>query len=83
VSYKPQIFVPTFEGSVRDLLMMRLKDIYKNPKFNSEVIKPFRIEEIINQDVMTLSGGELQRVAMVIALGSTIFQPREYLILHE
>jgi ATP-binding cassette subfamily E protein 1 len=39
------------------------------PQFQSDVIKPMQIEQIIDQDVKTLSGGELQRVAICLCLG--------------
>jgi translation initiation factor RLI1 len=34
------------------------------------VYKPLRIEDFIDQEVQTLSGGELQRVAITLALGT-------------
>jgi ATP-binding cassette subfamily E protein 1 len=73
------MIAPTFEGSVRELLQDRLKAAYSHPQFNSEVIKPLRIEEIIDNDVKTLSGGELQRVAIVLALG----KPAEVYLIDE
>merc|ERR1712119_213223 len=35
----------------------------------TDVMKPLMIEEIIDQEVQNLSGGELQRVAMTLCLG--------------
>ena len=40
-----------------------------DPQFNSDVIKPMNLEPIMDQDVQTLSGGELQRVAICLVLG--------------
>lgn len=40
-----------------------------DPQFNTDVIKPMQLENIMDQDVQTLSGGELQRVAIVMVLG--------------
>ena len=40
-----------------------------HPQFNTDVIKPMNLEPILDQEVKTLSGGELQRVAIVLALG--------------
>lgn len=40
-----------------------------NPQFQTDVVKPLKIDNIIDQEVQTLSGGELQRVALVLALG--------------
>lgn len=40
------------------------------PQFQSDVIKPMQLDAIIDQDVKTLSGGELQRVALCLCLGT-------------
>jgi ATP-binding cassette subfamily E protein 1 len=69
VSYKPQKIAPKFEGSVRELLHLKLKDSYLNPQFASDVTRPLRLEEILDNEVQKLSGGELQRVAIIMALG--------------
>lgn len=39
------------------------------PQFITDVLKPMKIEEIMDQEVQNLSGGELQRVALVLCLG--------------
>ncbi|KAI8925944.1 P-loop containing nucleoside triphosphate hydrolase protein [Entophlyctis helioformis] len=84
VSYKPQKISPKFEGTVRMLLLKRIKGMFMHPQFMSDVIKPLQIENIIDQAVTTLSGGELQRVAIVLALGTPadiylIDEPSAYL----
>ncbi|CAG9816331.1 unnamed protein product [Phaedon cochleariae] len=38
-------------------------------RFIADVMKPLKIEDIIDQEVQNLSGGELQRVAMTLCLG--------------
>lgn len=38
-------------------------------QFNADVIKPMQLEDLMDQEVQTLSGGELQRVAIVLCLG--------------
>jgi ATP-binding cassette subfamily E protein 1 len=68
VSYKPQKIKPTFEGSVRELLSKRFKDLWMHPQFTTDVTKPLKLEDIIDNEVKTLSGGELQRVAIILAL---------------
>ena len=70
VSYKPQKISPKFEGTVRQLLHKRVRDAYVHPQFISDVMKPLVIENIIDNGVQTLSGGELQRLAIVLALGT-------------
>ncbi|KAK8850405.1 hypothetical protein IAR55_004323 [Kwoniella newhampshirensis] len=69
VSMKPQTISPKFPGSVRSLLLKRIKAMFMHPQFNSDVLKPMNLEPIMDQDVQTLSGGELQRVAICLVLG--------------
>jgi len=69
VSYKPQKISPKFAGTVKDLLMKKIREAYSHPQFQSDVVKPMKIEPIADQEVKHLSGGELQRVALVLALG--------------
>ncbi|AAW41230.1 hypothetical protein CNBA7150 [Cryptococcus deneoformans B-3501A] len=69
VSMKPQTISPKFPGSVRMLLLKRIKGAFMHPQFNSDVMKPMNLEPIMDQDVQTLSGGELQRVAICLVLG--------------
>merc|ERR1712086_688374 len=69
VSYKPQKISPKFAGTVKDLLMKKVREAYSHPQFQSDVVKPMKIEPIADQEVKHLSGGELQRVALVLALG--------------
>lgn len=42
-------------------------------------MKPMKIEEIMDQEVQNLSGGELQRVALVLCLG----KPAEVYLIDE
>lgn len=84
VSYKPQKISPKFEGSVRSLLHMKIQSAYTHPQFVTDVIKPMLIEEIMDQTVCTLSGGELQRCALALCMGKPadiylIDEPSAYL----
>jgi len=69
VSLKPQTISPKFPGTVRMLLLKQIKQAFMHPQFQSDVLKPMNLDNIMDQDVKTLSGGELQRVAIVLALG--------------
>ncbi|KAG6397027.1 hypothetical protein SASPL_143188 [Salvia splendens] len=69
VSYKPQKISPKYKGSVRMLLISRIRDSYMHPQFVSDVMKPLLIEQLMDEEVVNLSGGELQRVALTICLG--------------
>jgi ATP-binding cassette subfamily E protein 1 len=84
VSYKPQKISPKFQGTVRQLLHKRVRDSYVHPQFISDVMKPLVMDNIIDNGVQTLSGGELQRLAIVLALGTPadvylIDEPSAYL----
>lgn len=84
VSYKPQKIGAKFEGTVQELLLTKVKDAYMHPQFNTDVSKPMLIDRIADHGVQTLSGGELQRVAVVLALGKPadiylIDEPSAYL----
>ncbi|KAJ7117683.1 P-loop containing nucleoside triphosphate hydrolase protein, partial [Mycena epipterygia] len=69
VSLKPQTIAPKFPGTVRMLLIKQIKAAFMHPQFQTDVLKPMSLENIMDQEVKTLSGGELQRVAIVLALG--------------
>ena len=69
VSLKPQKIAPKFPGSVRMLLIKQIKAAFMHSQFQTDVLKPMNLEPIMDQEVTTLSGGELQRVAIVLALG--------------
>jgi ATP-binding cassette subfamily E protein 1 len=84
VSYKPQKISPKFPGTVRQLLHKRVRDAYVHPQFISDVMKPLMIENIMDNGVQNLSGGELQRLAITLALGTPadvylIDEPSAYL----
>jgi ATP-binding cassette subfamily E protein 1 len=84
VSYKPQKIAPKFEGSVEELLEKRLPKIWNHVQFQSDVFKPLNIEHLLKHKVKTLSGGELQKIAITLALGTPaeiylIDEPSAYL----
>lgn len=84
VSFKPQTISPKFPGTVRELLHRKIKDAYLHPQFQADVFKPLTISHLMDQKVQHLSGGELQRVAIVLCLGTPadvylIDEPSAYL----
>jgi len=79
VSYKPQKISPKSEGTVRMLLHKRIRDTFMHPQFMTDVTKPLQLEAIIDHEVQTLSGGELQRVALVLCMG----QPADIYLIDE
>ena len=70
VSYKPQTISPKFDGNVRDLLYARLNGVWEtNTIFKQHVFDPMMVEHLFLSEVKKLSGGEMQRVGLVVALG--------------
>lgn len=84
VSYKPQKLVGRTEQTVRDVFLEKIRDMWLHPQFQTDVARPLKIDDIIDQAICHLSGGELQRVAIVLALGKPadiylIDEPSAYL----
>ncbi|RHZ78200.1 hypothetical protein Glove_166g294 [Diversispora epigaea] len=84
VSYKPQKISPKYPKTVRVLFHEKIRAAFLLPQFQTDVTKPMQIDSILDQEVMNLSGGELQRVAIVLALGKPadiylIDEPSAYL----
>jgi ATP-binding cassette subfamily E protein 1 len=69
ISYKPQYLSPPkgFQY-VKELLdHVYGKDVTSTPEFN-EIIVPLRVDKLFEKEISKLSGGELQKVAVVAAL---------------
>ena len=84
ISLKPQKITPKFQGTVRQLFFSKIKAAFLSPQFQTDVYKPLKLDDFIDQEVQNLSGGELQRVAIVLALGKPadiylIDEPSAYL----
>jgi ATP-binding cassette subfamily E protein 1 len=70
ISYKPQKIQPRFEGNVRQLLELKIPQTLTSPIFKDMVLGPLNLEYLMDRAVKKLSGGELQRVALTLALGN-------------
>lgn len=79
VSYKPQAIRPSFRGTVRELVHGALRGAHAAPQFASDVMAPLRMDALMDRTVHTLSGGELQRVALTLCLG----KPAELYLIDE
>ena len=84
VSYKPQTISPKYPGTVHELLQDKLGEIINHQSFLSEVVRPLNVDKLFDNEVQKLSGGELQRVAIVLVLGKKanlylIDEPSAYL----
>lgn len=83
-SLKPQTIAPTFKGTVQELFLSRIAETYNHSGFQDDVVKPMDIKHLLERKVTQLSGGELQRVALILALGKPadvylIDEPSAYL----
>lgn len=69
VAYKPQYLKADFSGTVRMFLRKVVGDRLHDTSYLTMVLRPLDIKRIMDQDIKTLSGGELQRVAIAATLG--------------
>ncbi|HII40754.1 MAG TPA: ribosome biogenesis/translation initiation ATPase RLI [Thermoplasmata archaeon] len=69
VSYKPQYLESAYEGTVRELFMNAIGKKAESGYFDTEILEPLKVKGMLERDVSTLSGGELQRVAIALCLG--------------
>jgi ATP-binding cassette subfamily E protein 1 len=68
VAYKPQYLEGNFSGTVEDLLLTALGGVLTGPIYKAEIEKPLKMPPLLSKEVPTLSGGELQRVAIALSL---------------
>src|SRR5881397_3656032 len=69
VSYKPQYLEAVYEGTVGELLRNTVGKKADTGYFETEILQPLKVKGMLERDVSTLSGGELQRVAIALCLG--------------
>ena len=84
VSYKPQYIKIDFGGTVDELFFTEVGVDYQSTFFEAEIKHPLNLEPLKNKLIDTLSGGELQRVAIGLALAKNadiylIDEPSAYL----
>jgi len=68
VSYKPQYIAADYEGTVQELLISVAKENFTSSWYKTEVLQPLRINVLLDRNLMELSGGELQKVAIAACL---------------
>lgn len=54
ISMKPQTITPKFQGTVRQLFLKRIKASFLNPQFQTDVYKPLKMDDFIDQEVQNL-----------------------------
>jgi ATP-binding cassette subfamily E protein 1 len=69
VSYKPQHITAEFPGTVREWLDAEIGNSWHVGEFQTRVVRPLQVDQLLELQATKLSGGELQAVAIVICLG--------------
>ncbi|MDD1742221.1 MAG: ribosome biogenesis/translation initiation ATPase RLI, partial [Methanotrichaceae archaeon] len=67
ISYKPQYLKGDSDITVQSLLCSVTQD-FDSSYYQSEILRPMKIDPILDQALIELSGGELQRVAIAACL---------------
>jgi len=68
ISYKPQYLSQEYEGDVRSLLDAAYEKPIENTSMEEQIVMPIGVKKFYDKMVSTLSGGELQKVAVVACL---------------
>lgn len=68
ISYKPQYLSQDFEGDVRTLLYSAYQSPIEGSAAEDQIIIPMGVKKMYEKRVRNLSGGELQKVAVVASL---------------
>jgi len=68
VAYKPQYLSSEFDGTVDEFFMSSLGTKYSDPLLQDALAVPLRMEKLLARKVGELSGGELQKVAIVATM---------------
>ncbi|QKF94119.1 RNAse l inhibitor RLI1 [Fadolivirus algeromassiliense] len=74
ISHKPQINTNDYSNdkiTVKDLLYTKIRDAMLSNMFVSDVINLLGVNKIYNKKVKKLSGGETQRLGIVLCLGTS------------
>jgi ATP-binding cassette subfamily E protein 1 len=88
VSYKPQYIAAEYEGTVQELLIGVAKENVASSWYKTEILQPLKINALLDRNVMELSGGELQKVAIAACLSRNadlflLDEPSAYLDVEE
>lgn len=70
IAYKPQYISTDFDGTCEDLLFRSIKENMSDIYVKNEIFRPLEIDPLMEKDVQSLSGGELQRLSIAITLAT-------------
>jgi ATP-binding cassette subfamily E protein 1 len=84
ISYKPQKISPNFKGQVIKLLSEKIGNLMYDSFFKDNILNPLQIDSMLEKNLENLSGGELQRLSILLCLGKDsdlylIDEPSSYL----
>ena len=65
IAYKPQYLKSDFSGTVQDFFLEKVGKGLDEPNLQANLAVPLRIEKLLARQMSELSGGELQKVAIV------------------
>jgi len=68
ISYKPQYLQNDFDGNVESLLSAAFEGPIEDSTIEHQIVDPMGIKKLYDKKVETLSGGELQKVAVCCSL---------------
>jgi len=68
ISYKPQYLSSEFDGTVQELLTSAVGDAWSSGQNMVQLLKPLRVDKLLEKKVKELSGGELQKAAVALTL---------------
>jgi len=68
ISYKPQYISPEYKGTVKEFFEKTAQQLFASSFFKAEVYEPLHLKYLLDRQLDTLSGGELQRVAIASCL---------------
>jgi ATP-binding cassette subfamily E protein 1 len=68
ISYKPQYLNQEYNGDVRSLMYMAYLNPIEGSSVEQQIIIPMGVKKLYEKSVRNLSGGELQKVAVVASL---------------
>ncbi|HXG07752.1 MAG TPA: ribosome biogenesis/translation initiation ATPase RLI, partial [Nitrososphaera sp.] len=68
ISYKPQYLSQDYEGDVRSLMYVAYQSPVEGSSVEEQIIIPMGVKKLYEKSVKSLSGGELQKVAVAASL---------------
>ncbi|HEX7032178.1 MAG TPA: ribosome biogenesis/translation initiation ATPase RLI [Nitrososphaera sp.] len=68
ISYKPQYLSQDYEGDVRSLMYAAYQSPVESSRVEEQIIIPMGVKKLYEKSVKSLSGGELQKVAVAASL---------------